>query len=134
MGNIEPKIIGFLCNWCSYEAADSAGRAGKEYPANFLVIRIMCSGRLDPQFVLAAFREGANGVLILGCHVGDCHYKEGNYHALRRFIMLKKMLSLFGIDEERLRLHWISAGESDRFIEIVSEMVSDIKKLRPLVV
>ena len=134
MSNTEPGIIGFLCNWCSYEGADFAGREGKEYPSNLRVIRVMCSARVDPQFVLAAFKEGAQGVLILGCHPGDCHYREGNQHALRRYTLLKKMLFQFGIEETRLRLHWVSARESDKFVEVVSEMQSDLKKLGQLVV
>ncbi len=132
MDNFEPRIIGFLCNWCSYEGADSAGRAGKTYPANLRVIRVMCTGRIDPQFVLKAFREGAEGVIILGCHPGGCHYKEGNYHSLKRYVLLKKMLNSFGVDGGRLRLHWVSASESDKFVQVVSEMVHDIKKLGPL--
>jgi len=132
MSDFEPKIIGFLCNWCSYEGADSAGRAGKAYPANLKVIRVMCSGRIDPQFVIKAFRDGADGVMILGCHPGECHYKEGNYQALRKYILLKKMLTQFGIEEERIRLHWVSASECDQFVKVVSEMVKDMRQLGPL--
>jgi len=133
MGDFEPEIVGFLCNWCSYEGADSAGRAGKVYPANLKVIRVMCSGRIDPQFVLKAFREGADGVMILGCHPGECHYKDGNFQALKRYIFLKKMLTQFGIEGERLQLHWISASEGDTFVNVVSEMVRDLKKRGPFV-
>ncbi|MGB9497766.1 MAG: hydrogenase iron-sulfur subunit [Dissulfuribacterales bacterium] len=132
MGRFEPKIVGFLCNWCSYEGADSAGRERKVYPANLRAIRVLCSGRTDPQFILQAFKEGADGVLILGCHPGDCHYKEGNFQALKRYIVLKKMLAEFGIEGDRLRLDWISAGEGDKFVRVVSEMVEKVRQLGPL--
>jgi F420-non-reducing hydrogenase iron-sulfur subunit len=132
MSNFEPKIVGFLCNWCSYEGADSAGRAQMEYPPNVRVLRVMCSGRIDPQFVVNAFKEGADGVIILGCHPGDCHYKEGNYKALKKFTLLKKTLSQLGIGEERLRLDWVSASEADKFVRVIKEMVEKIKELGPL--
>jgi F420-non-reducing hydrogenase iron-sulfur subunit len=128
----EPKIIGFLCNWCSYAGADAAGSARKTYAPNVRVIRVMCSGRVDPQFVLKAFKSGADGVIILGCHPGDCHYKEGNYKALRRFHLLRRMLSQFGIEEERFRLDWVSASESDKFVETINDMVNKVKALGPL--
>ena len=124
--------MGFLCNWCSYAGADAAGSARKTYPPNVRVIRVMCSGRVDPEFVLKAFQSGADGVMILGCHPGDCHYKEGNYKALRRFHLLKRMLSQFGIDERRLRLDWVSASEADKFVETINEMVTTVKALGPL--
>ncbi|MBW1770117.1 MAG: hydrogenase iron-sulfur subunit [Deltaproteobacteria bacterium] len=133
MNRFEPIIVGFLCNWCAYEGADAAGRARKPYPVNLRVIRVLCSGRTDPQFVMEAFKEGADGVLILGCHPGECHYKEGNFHTLKRYIMLRKMLVQFGIEEDRLRLDWISASERDRFVEVVSEMVERVRELGPLV-
>ncbi|MBW2567394.1 MAG: hydrogenase iron-sulfur subunit [Deltaproteobacteria bacterium] len=133
MNRFEPIIVGFLCNWCAYEGADAAGRARKAYPVNLRVIRVLCSGRTDPQFVMEAFKEGADGVLILGCHPGECHYKEGNFHTLKRYIMLRKMLVQFGIEEDRLRLDWISASERDRFVEVVSEMVERVRELGPLV-
>ena len=132
MANFRPKIIGFLCHWCSYEGADSAGRAGKAYPANLRFIRVMCSGRVDPQFVIKAFREGADGILILGCHPGDCHHREGNYYALRRYTLLKRLLDQFGIEQARLKLDWISASEGDKFVRVVTQMVDDIKALGPL--
>ncbi|MFH1672801.1 MAG: hydrogenase iron-sulfur subunit [Pseudomonadota bacterium] len=132
MSGFEPKIVGFLCNWCSYEGADAAGRARKEYPANLRIVRVLCSGRIDPQFIIEAFKEGADGVMILGCHPGDCHYKEGNLQALRMHTILKKMLTQFGIEEDRLKLDWVSAGEGDKFVSIVCEMVKGIKKLGPL--
>jgi F420-non-reducing hydrogenase iron-sulfur subunit len=133
MNRFEPKIIGFLCHWCAYEGADAAGRARKPYPVNLRVIRVLCSGRTDPQFVMEAFKEGADGVLIFGCHPGDCHYKEGNFQTLKRYTMLKKMLVQFGIEGDRLRLDWISAGERDKFVEVVSEMVEKVRELGPLV-
>ena len=132
MENFEPKIVGFLCHWCSYEGADSAGKAQKEYPASLRVVRVMCSGRIDPQFVIQTFQEGADGVLILGCHPGDCHYQEGNFNTLKRYTVLKNMLKEFGIEEKRLRLDWVSASEGDKFVRIVSEMVHDVQKLGPL--
>jgi F420-non-reducing hydrogenase iron-sulfur subunit len=130
--SFEPKIIGFLCNWCSYEGADAAGRARKAYPANLRVVRVMCSGRVDLQFILEAFKEGADGVMILGCHPGDCHYKEGNLQTLKRYHVLKRVLSRFGIEEDRLRLDWISAGEGDKFVQVVSEMTERMRQLGPL--
>ncbi len=132
MKEFKPKIIGFLCNWCSYAGADAAGSARKTYAPNVRVIRVMCSGMVDPQFVLKAFKSGADGVIILGCHLGDCHYKEGNYKALRRFYLLRRMLSQFGIEEERLRLDWVSASESEKFVEVINDMVKKVKALGPL--
>lgn len=132
MNNFEPKIIGFLCNWCSYEGADAAGKAQKAYPPNVRIVRVMCSGRVDPQFVIDAFKEGADGVLVLGCHPGDCHYKEGNYKALRRSILLKKLMTELGIDEKRLRLDWVSASEGDKYVKVIEEMVHSMKELGPL--
>ncbi len=132
MGRFEPIIVGFLCHWCAYEGADAAGRARKPYPSNLRIVRVLCSGRTDPQFVIQAFKEGADGVLILGCHPGDCHYKEGNFQTLKRYKLLKKMLPQFGVEEERLRLDWISATEGDRFAEVVSEMVEQVRRLGPL--
>jgi len=132
VSDFEPNIVGFLCHWCSYEAADGAGRARKAYPANLNVVRVMCSGRVDPQFVLEAFSKGADGVIVFGCHPGDCHYKEGNLAALKRFVMLKEIVGQFGIDEERLRLDWISASDQDKFVRVVSEMTERVRQLGPL--
>lgn len=129
MNNHEPKIIAFLCNWCSYECADSVGRAQKEYPPNLRIIRLMCSGRVDPQFILQAFKDGSDGVLISGCKIGECHYKEGNLNILKKYALLQKVLQEFGIEKERVRIEWISANEEDRFVRIVSEMVEEVKKL-----
>jgi F420-non-reducing hydrogenase iron-sulfur subunit len=128
----ELTIVSFLCNWCSYEGADRAGDARLSYPANIRVVRVMCSGRVEPQFVLKAFREGASGVLILGCHTGDCHYKTGNYKALRRVLLLKQILRQFGIEEERVRLDWVSASEGEKFAKVANEMVETVEKLGPL--
>jgi F420-non-reducing hydrogenase iron-sulfur subunit len=132
MYDFEPKIVAFFCNWCTYTAADLAGISRLQYSPCVRVIRLMCSGRIDPQFILEAFSKGADGVLIGGCHPGDCHYQEGNYKALRRYILLKKILKDFGIEEERLRLEWISASEGDKVQKVVNEMVEIIKKLGPI--
>lgn len=128
----EPKIIGFLCNWCSYAGADKAGTAQTPYPPNVNVIRVMCSGRIDPQFVLKAFEQGADGVVILACHPGDCHYKEGNFRAVQRHRLLLKMLAQFGIGEERCRFDFVSAGEADKFVKLMTEMVEEVRVLGPL--
>jgi len=129
--SFEPKILGILCNWCSYAGADLAGISRKKYSPNVRVVRVMCSGRVEPAFILKAFEKGADGVLILGCHPGDCHYAEGNYKALRRMPMLKKLLSQMGIENERLRMEWVSASEGDRFAAIVDEMTEQVRKLGP---
>ena len=128
----EPRIVAFFCNWCTYTASDLAGTSRMTYAPNTRVIRVMCSGRLDPQFVLDAFRQGADGVLIGGCHPGDCHYQEGNYKALRRFRLLRRLLGQMGIEEERVRLEWISASEGDRVQKVTNEMVEQVRKLGPL--
>lgn len=130
--SFEPKIVAFFCNWCTYTAADLAGTARMVYAPNVRVVRIMCSGRLDPQFVLAAFREGADGVLIGGCHPGDCHYQEGNYKALRRFTLLKSLLKSMGIEEERVQLEWIAASEGDKVQKVINEMTERVRQLGPL--
>ena len=128
----EPRIVAFFCNWCTYTAADLAGTARMTYLPNVRVVRVMCSGRLDPQFILTALREGADGVLIGGCHPGDCHYQEGNYKALRRFTLLKRYLKLMGIDERRVRLEWIAASEGDKVQRVINEMTETIRSLGPL--
>ena len=127
----EPKIVGFCCNWCSYRGADMAGTARMKSAPNVRIVRVMCSGRVDPVFVLKAFSEGADGVLILGCHPGDCHYVEGNYKTARRVPLLKKMLKQLGIEEERVRLDWVSAPEGERFASIVNEMTAKVRELGP---
>jgi F420-non-reducing hydrogenase iron-sulfur subunit len=130
--SFEPKIIGILCNWCSYTGADLAGTARMKYPPNVHSVRVMCSGRVDPGFVLDAFRHGADGVLICGCHPGDCHYVEGNYKCLRRIPMTKDLLKGMGIAPGRLRLEWVSASEGARFQEVVTEFTEQIRALGPL--
>jgi F420-non-reducing hydrogenase iron-sulfur subunit len=128
----EPRIVAFFCNWCTYLAADLAGTSRLKYAPNVRVVRVMCSGRVDPQFVLDAFAHGADGVLIGGCHPGDCHYQEGNYKALRRYRLLKRMLGQLGIEEDRLRLEWISASEAERFRWVMNDMVESVRALGPL--
>ncbi len=128
----EPRIVAFFCNWCTYLAADLAGSSRMKYAPNVRVIRVMCSGRVDPQFVLEAFASGADGVLIGGCHPGDCHYQEGNYKALRRYHMLRAVLEQIGIEPERFRLEWISAAEGDRVRAVVDDMVEKVRALGPL--
>ncbi|MDI6766462.1 MAG: hydrogenase iron-sulfur subunit [Bacteroidota bacterium] len=128
----EPRIIAFFCNWCTYTGADLAGVSRLKSPANIRVIRTMCSGRVDPTFILKAFELGADGILIGGCHPGDCHYSEGNYKALRRVHLLRKMLQSFGIDEKRLRLEWISASEGDVYQHVATEFTAQIRSLGPL--
>jgi F420-non-reducing hydrogenase iron-sulfur subunit len=129
--DFEPKIVGFLCNWCSYRGADMAGIARIKSAPNVRIVRVMCSGRVDPVFVLKAFQQGADGVLILGCHPGDCHYAEGNYKTARRVPLLKKMLEQLGIEDGRVHLDWVSAAEGDRFASIVNEMTEKVKELGP---
>lgn len=128
----EPRIVGFLCNWCSYAGADKAGASQTPYPPNISVVRLMCSGRVDPEFVLSAFKKGADGVIILACHPGDCHYKEGNYRAAQRYRLLIRLLQQLGIAKERCRMDYVSAGEGDKFVSVVHSMVDTIKKLGPL--
>ena len=128
----EPRIVAFFCNWCTYTAADLAGVSRIKYAPNARIIRVMCSGRIDPQFVLDAFTKGADGVLIGGCHPGDCHYIEGNYKALRRFSLLKRMLRDMGIEENRFRLEWISASEGEKVKRVINDMVDKLKKQGPL--
>ncbi len=131
-GDWEPKIIGFLCNWCSYTGADLAGVSRIQYPSNIRIIKVMCSGRVNPQFVLKAFQEGADGVLVSGCHPGDCHYIEGNYHTRRRFVMMKPLLEYMGIEPERLQVHWVSASEGPRYADVVTRMTEEIRAIGPL--
>jgi F420-non-reducing hydrogenase iron-sulfur subunit len=128
----EPKIIAFLCNWCSYRAADLAGTSRMKYPPNTRMIRVMCSGRVDPTFVLKAFALGADGVMIAGCHPGECHYLEQNYKAMRRFSMLRHTLRQLGIAEPRIRLQWASAAEGAQLAQAVREMTEQVRALGPL--
>jgi F420-non-reducing hydrogenase iron-sulfur subunit len=127
-----PRIVAFFCNWCTYTAADLAGVSRMKYASNARVIRLMCSGRVDPQFIVDALSKGADGVLIGGCHPGDCHYAEGNYKMLRRFRLLQRMLRDMGIDERRVRLEWISAAEGEKVKTVINEMVEQLTALGPL--
>ena len=128
----EPRIVGFLCNWCAYSGADLAGVSRMPSAPNLRILRVMCSGRVDPSFVFRAFQLGADGVLVAGCHPGDCHYQEGNFKALRRVLFLKRVLRDFGIDERRLRLEWISASEAEKFARISTEFTEEVRALGPL--
>lgn len=127
----EPKLLGFLCRWCSYAGADLAGTSRKKYPANIRVIRVPCSGRVDPLFIVKALRLGFDGVLVSGCHPGDCHYQTGNYYARRRMAVTKRFLSYLGISPERLQVSWVSASEGAKFTEVVAEATEEIRKLGP---
>jgi len=127
----EPKIIGFCCNWCAYAGADLAGINRNQYPPNLRMIRVMCSGAIEPLYVVKAFKEGADGVFIGGCHPGDCHYQNGNYKTQRRIVLLKRAISEIGLDPRRIRLEWVSAAEGQRFARIITEFTEEIKKLGP---
>ncbi len=128
----EPKIVGFLCNWCSYAGADLAGVSRFQYPSNLRVIRVMCSGRVHPSYVLEAFREGADGVLVAGCHTPtDCHYISGNFKAERRIAVLRYLMAQLGLEPERLRLEWISAAEGDKFARTIRDMTEQLRKIGP---
>ncbi len=131
MEEFEPRIIGFLCNWCSYAGADLAGTSRLEMPSNLVPIKVMCSSRVDPEMVADAFLRGADGVLIAGCHPGDCHYDKGNYYARRRFAVLKKVVESLGLEADRLRLSWISASEGARFRKVVEEFTEKVRKMGP---
>jgi F420-non-reducing hydrogenase iron-sulfur subunit len=133
MENFEPKIIAFVCNWCTYTAADLAGTSRKKYPANVRLIRVMCTGMVDPKYILKAFLEGADAVLVSGCHPGDCHYINGNYKARRRIKLLHEILANFSINKERLRLTWIGASDGIMFADTIENMVHQIKKMGPLI-
>jgi len=124
-----PKILAFLCNWCSYAGADLAGTSRLKYPPSILPIRVMCSSRVDPIFVLRAYLNGADGVLIAGCHPGDCHYEKGNYYTRRRFVMLKKIFEDIGLESDRLLLSWISASEGHRYAKVTTEFTEKVKKM-----
>ncbi len=128
----EVKLIGFMCNWCCYAGADLAGVSRFQYPPNIRIIRVMCSGRVDPELILDTFLHGADGVFIGGCHLGDCHYLEGNYYAEKKVGMAKRLLKAAGVEPERLRLEWISASEGERFAEVIREFTEEIKELGPV--
>lgn len=127
----EPHILAFACNWCSYAGADLAGVSRIQYPPNIRIIRLMCSGRVDPLFILTAFKSGADGVLVTGCHIGDCHYVSGNVYAELKMRIVRRALELIGLEPQRLRLEWVSASEGEKFARIVTEMVNEVKKLGP---
>ena len=129
--DFEPNIIGFLCNWCSYAGADLAGTSRIKYPSNIKSIRVMCSGRVDPIFILEALKKGADGVLVAGCHPGDCHYQSGNYKTNRRIKLLKKFLDEMGIETNRVRFEYISASEGQKFAAVVTDFVDELKKIGP---
>ncbi|MFW6064430.1 MAG: hydrogenase iron-sulfur subunit [Candidatus Natronoplasma sp.] len=128
----EPKIIAFLCNWCSYAGADLAGVSREQYPSNVLNIKVMCSSRVSPEHVFESFQEGADGVLIAGCHPGDCHYIDGNYKTMRKANLMKKMMKDFGLNPNRLRLEWVSSAEGGKFANLMKEMTEEIKELGAL--
>ncbi len=128
----EPRIVGFLCNWCSYSGADLAGVSRIPSAPNLRSVRVMCTGRVDPTFVLRAFELGADGVLVSGCHPGDCHYAEGNYKAMRRVALLKAVLKANGVDPKRLRIEWVSASEGEKFARVVNEFTAQVRELGPL--
>jgi len=131
MAEFEPKILAFCCNWCSYAGADLAGVSRLQYPPNIRIIRLMCSGRVEPEFVVKALSSGADGVLVLGCHIGDCHYMYGNHRTKKRMAILEKILGYLGIDPRRMRLEWISAAEGARFAEVVTEFTEEMRRLGP---
>jgi coenzyme F420-reducing hydrogenase delta subunit len=127
----EPKIVGFLCNWCSYAGADLAGTSRTSYPQNLRIIRVPCSGRVDPLFVLKAFQDGADGVMVLGCHPGDCHYQQGNYFAQRRYALMHRLLEFTGIESERLYVEWVSASEGKKFADVATSFTESVRALGP---
>ena len=127
----EPKIVAFLCNWCSYAGADLAGISRLQYPTNVRIIRVPCSGRLDPFYIIKALQRGADGVLVSGCHPGDCHYREGNYYARRRFALLEKTMETLGLEPKRLMLAWVSASEGQRFGEVTNLFTEQIRQMGP---
>jgi F420-non-reducing hydrogenase iron-sulfur subunit len=129
--SFDPRILVFTCNWCSYAGADLAGTSRLQYPPNARIIRTMCSGRIEPVFVLEALRDGADGVIVTGCHPGDCHYVKGNFRAEKRFNFLKMALKLIGVEEDRVRLAWISAGEGEKFSLLIRDMTDKIRELGP---
>jgi F420-non-reducing hydrogenase iron-sulfur subunit len=132
MSDFEPRIVGFLCNWCSYAGADLAGVSRFQYPPNLRIIRVMCSGRVHPAHIMEAFKDGADGVLVAGCHPpNDCHYISGNLKAKRRVAMLKQVLKQLGLEEERLHLEWVSAAEGDKFAKMVQDFTAELKAMGP---
>jgi F420-non-reducing hydrogenase iron-sulfur subunit len=128
----QPRIVGFLCYWCSYTGADMAGTARMKYPPNVDIVRVMCSGRIDPELITSAFARGADGVLVCGCHIGDCHYIVGNHKTMARLPLLDRILAELGIEPERFRHDWVSAAEGEKFARLVTEMTEQVRKLGPL--
>jgi len=128
----QPKIIAFLCNWCSYAGADLAGTSRTQYPPNVRIIRVPCSGRVDPLFALKAFQDGADGVMVLGCHPGDCHYQQGNYFAQRRYALMHRLLEFTGVEPERLFVDWVSASEGRKFAQVVTDFTERVRALGPV--
>ena len=124
-----PRIVGFLCTWCSYTGADLAGTSRMKIPPTIKVIRVMCSGRIDPLFVLKAYLRGADGIMMMGCHPGDCHYQKGNYNARRRYVMLQSIFKTLGLDEDRISLWWVSASEAPRYAQVTNEFSEKIKQM-----
>ncbi|MFH1624252.1 MAG: hydrogenase iron-sulfur subunit [Pseudomonadota bacterium] len=127
----EPKVVGFLCHWCSYAGADLTGSARLEYPHNIRIIRVPCSGRVDPMFILRALQNGIDGVLVSGCHPGDCHYQSGNFHARRKFAVTKKLLEYVGIEPERVQFSWVAASEGPKMAQVINEFVEGVRKVGP---
>lgn len=132
MSDFEPNIVAFLCNWCTYAGADLAGTSRMKYPPNVKIIRVMCSGMINPLFIVNALQQGADGVLVGGCHPGDCHYTQGNYFARRRFPLMKNLLEQIGVDPRRVRMSWVSASEGLKFAEIVGEITKDLQEIGPM--
>ena len=128
----EPKIIGYLCNWCSYSGADGAGMARTKYPPNVKIIRVPCSGRVPPELILRTFQQGADGVMVLGCHIGDCHYGSGNHRTAKRLPLYKKLLEFAGIEPERFYVQWVSASEGAIFAQVVQEFTETLRRLPPM--
>ena len=129
--SFEPQILAFCCNWCSYAGADLAGVSRYQYPPNVRIIRVMCSGRIDPEFILHAFQKGIDGVMVIGCHIGDCHYVSGNLEAEKKVKMVKKLLEIVGFESDRLALEWVSAAEGLRFSRLITDFVEKVKLLGP---
>ena len=129
--SFEPKILAFCCNWCSYAGADLAGVSRYQYPPNVRIIRVMCSGRIDPEFILRAFQKGIDGVMVIGCHIGDCHYVSGNLEAEKKVKMVKKLLEIVGFESDRLTLEWVSAAEGLRFSNLITDFVKKVRQLGP---
>jgi F420-non-reducing hydrogenase iron-sulfur subunit len=127
-----PKIVAFLCNWCSYAGADLAGGSRTKYPASVRIVRVPCSARIDPKLVLKALERGADGVLVSGCHPGDCHYSEGNYYARRRILMFRKLMEFIGLDPQRFQMSWVSASEGPKWARVVTEITDEVRALGPL--